>query len=149
MSFIDNHGLCLYNTKTPTYLHPATGTYTSIDLSICFPTLLLDYDWKVHDDFYGSDHFPILLNNIGPDIDEPVSRWKLNKKNRKENPQKLTQLSSRSHPRHLVGKRTAQKDITIDTTSDSQVNSNFPNKWSPASLTFNNYFYLFLYLYIT
>ena len=26
---------------------------------------------------------------------------------RKENPQKLTQLSSRSHPRHLVGKRTA------------------------------------------
>ena len=70
-------------------------------------------------------------------------------KSRKENPQKLTQLSSRSHPRHLVGKRTAQKDITIDTTSNSQVNSNFPNKWSPASLTFNNYFYLFLYLYIT
>ena len=33
-------------------------------------------------------------------------------KSRKENPQKLTQLSSRSHPRHLVGKRTAQKDIT-------------------------------------
>ena len=69
-------------------------------------------------------------------------------KSRKENPQKLTQLSSRSHPRHLVGKRTAQKDITVDTTSDSPVNSNFPNKWSPASLTFNNYFYLFLYLYI-
>ena len=70
-------------------------------------------------------------------------------KSRKENPQKLTQISSRSHPRHLVGKRTAQTDITIDTTSDSQVNSNFPNRWSPASLTFNNYFYLFLYLYIT
>ena len=70
-------------------------------------------------------------------------------KSRKETPQKLTQLSSRSHPRHLVGKRTAQKDITIDTTSDSQVNNNFPNRWSPASLTFNNYFYLFLYLYMT
>ena len=67
----------------------------------------------------------------------------------KENPEKLTQLSSRSHTRHLKGKRTASKDITIDTTSDSQVNSNFPNRWSPASLTFNNYFYLFLYLYIT
>ena len=71
------------------------------------------------------------------------------KKSRKENPQKLTQLSSRSHPRHLVGKRTAQKDTIIDITSDSQVNSNFPYRWSPASLTFNNYFYLFLYLYIT
>ena len=30
-------------------------------------------------------------------------------KSRKEKPQKLTQLSSRSHPRHLVGKRTGQK----------------------------------------
>ena len=70
-------------------------------------------------------------------------------KSRKENPQKPTQLSSRSHPRHLVGKRTAQKDTIIDITSDSQVNSNFPYRWSPASLTFNNYFYLFLYLYIT
>ena len=68
---------------------------------------------------------------------------------RYENPQKLTQLSSRSHPRHLVGKRTAQKDTIIDITSDSQVNSNFQYRWTPASLTFNNYFYLFLYLYIT
>ena len=48
-----------------------------------------------------------------------------------------------------MGKRTAQKDTIIDITSDSQVNSNFPNRWSPASKTFNNYFYLFLYLYIT
>ena len=48
-----------------------------------------------------------------------------------------------------MGKRTAQKDTIIDITSDSQVNSNFPYRWSPASLTFNIYFYLFLYLYIT
>ena len=45
-----------------------------------------------------------------------------------------SQLSSRSHPRHLVGKGTAQKDTIIDITSDSQVNSNFPYRWSPASL---------------
>ena len=68
-------------------------------------------------------------------------------KSRKNRPQKLTQLSSRSHPRHLVGKRTAQKDTIIDITSDSQVNSNFPTRWSPASLTFNNYFTYF-YIYI-
>ena len=36
----------------------------------------------------------------------------------------------------------------IDTTSDSQVNSHFLYRWSPVSLTFNNYFYLLLYLYI-
>ena len=60
-------------------------------------------------------------------------------KSRKENPQKLTQLSSRSHPIHLVGKRTAQKDTIIGITSDSQVNSNFPYRWSPASLTFSKF----------
>ena len=102
---------------------------------------------------------PLAQNNTkkSTDIDESASdgyHWPgrlviETSKSRKETPQKLTQLSSRSHPRHLVGKRTAQKDITIDTTSDSQVNSNFPNRWSPASLTLNNYFYLFLYLYIT
>ena len=70
-------------------------------------------------------------------------------KSRKKKPQKLTQLSSRSHPRHLVGKRTAQKRHHQNITSDSQLNSNFPYRWSPASRTFNNYFYLFLYLYIT
>ena len=44
-------------------------------------------------------------------------------------------IKLRSHPIHLVGKRTAQKDTIIDITSDSQVNSNFPYRWSPASLT--------------
>ena len=48
-----------------------------------------------------------------------------------------------------MGKKIAQKDNIIDITSDSQVNSNFPYKWSRASLPFNNYFYQFLYLYIT
>ena len=55
-------------------------------------------------------------------------------KSRKGNPQKLTQLSSRSHQKHLVGKKTAQKDTIIDTASDSLVNSNFPYMWSPANI---------------
>ena len=56
---------------------------------------------------------------------------------------KLTQLSPRSHPRYLVGKRTAQKDAIKDTTSDSQMNSCFPYRWPPASVPLNIYFYLF------
>ena len=59
---------------------------------------------------------------------------------------KLTQLRPRSHPRHIVGKRTAQKDAIKDTTSDSQVNNCFPYRWPPASLTLNIYFYLFSYI---
>ena len=38
---------------------------------------------------------------------ESVSHKKLHRVGRK-NPQELTQFSPRSHPRHLVGKRTAQ-----------------------------------------
>ena len=49
-------------------------------------------------------------------------------KSRKENPQKLTQLISRSHPRHLVAKRTAQKDITIDTTKRQPGEQQFPKQ---------------------
>ena len=60
-------------------------------------------------------------------------------KSKYENPQKLTQLSPRSHPRHLVGKRTAQTDTIKDNTSDSQVNSYFPCRWSPANLIFDIY----------
>ena len=44
-------------------------------------------------------------------------------KSRKENPQKLTQFSPRSHPRHLVGKRTAQKDTIIDTPATASLQS--------------------------
>ena len=50
-------------------------------------------------------------------------------RSRKENPQKLTQLSSRSHPRHLVGKRTAQKDTIIDITSDRACLTFLEDKW--------------------
>ena len=54
-------------------------------------------------------------------------------KSSEENPQKLTQLSPRSHPRRLEGKRTARKDALKNITSDSQANGYFPYRWSPAS----------------
>ena len=38
---------------------------------------------------------------------------------RLENPQKLAQLSPSFHPRHLFGKRTAQKDTILDITFNS------------------------------
>ena len=69
-------------------------------------------------------------------------------KSRKQNPQKLTHLSPRSHPRHLVGK----KDSTKRRHKRHQQPGEqlFPYRWSPDSLTINIYFYTyFLYLYIT
>ena len=42
------------------YLHPATGHLSSLDLSLCHPSLFLDFDWSVYADQCGSDQFPII-----------------------------------------------------------------------------------------
>ena len=45
-SLLNQHQLCMYNKKSNKYLHPATSTYSAIDLSICDLSLFLDYNWK-------------------------------------------------------------------------------------------------------
>ena len=61
--FIDNLQLCLLNDKSSTYLHPATGSFSCIDLSLAHPSIYLDFAWSVLDEQYGSDHFPLLLTS--------------------------------------------------------------------------------------
>ena len=73
--------LILLNDKSHTYFHSASGTFTSIDLTLCSPCLFLDFSWKVGPNPCGSDHFPILLENGGPPSLERVQRWKLAKAN--------------------------------------------------------------------
>jgi exonuclease III len=41
--FILSSNLCLLNHKVPTYIHPATGSRSSLDLAFCDPSLFLDY----------------------------------------------------------------------------------------------------------
>ena len=65
---INRNNLLLYNNKSYTYLHPGTGTYSAIDLTLADASIFLDYSWKVHDDTCGSDHFPIILENSGPEL---------------------------------------------------------------------------------
>ena len=72
------HYLILFNDKSHTYFHSASGTFTSIDLTLCSPSLFLDLSWKVGPDPCGSDHFLILQENDGPPW---VQRWKLAKAN--------------------------------------------------------------------
>ena len=80
-SLLNMQQLCIYNNKSNTYLHPATGTYFVIDLTICDPNLFLDYDWKVLDDTFGSDHFPILLQNRTNKLNTRTPSWNLKKAN--------------------------------------------------------------------
>jgi len=77
--FLLANNMCLLNSKLPTYIHPATGSRSSIDLALCDPTLFLDYSWNVHDDLCGSDHFPIILNPLNASPTPETQRWKLDK----------------------------------------------------------------------
>ena len=79
--FMANHNLCLMNDKSHTYLHPATGTLSSLDLSFCHPSLFLDFDWSVCEDQHGSDHFPIVMESINSSAEDHNPKWKLNKAN--------------------------------------------------------------------
>ena len=104
---INRNNLLLYNNKSYTYLHPGTGTYSAIDLTLADASIFLDYyyyyyffkyiyflqknyscsavisthsedySWKVHDDTCGSDHFPIILEFSGPELDDKIPRWNL------------------------------------------------------------------------
>ncbi|VDI75549.1 Hypothetical predicted protein [Mytilus galloprovincialis] len=75
--FVSQEGLCIFNDGSNTYLHPGNGSYSSIDITICDPSLLLDYSWRVHDDLCGSDHFPIVLEHLFTSAQQRVPRWKL------------------------------------------------------------------------
>ncbi|XP_063436487.1 uncharacterized protein LOC134717918 [Mytilus trossulus] len=77
--FVSQEGLCIFNDGSNTYLHPGNGSYSSIDITICDPSLLLDYSWRVHDDLCGSDHFPIVLEHLFNSAQQRVPRWKLDK----------------------------------------------------------------------
>ena len=74
-----NHNLCLMNDKSHTYLHPATGTLSSLGLSFCHPSLLLNFDWSVCEDQHGSDHFPFVMESINSSAEDDNPKWKLNK----------------------------------------------------------------------
>ena len=82
--FVAKHDLVLLNDKSSTYLHPATGSYSSLDLTICSPGIFPDFNWKVFEDLHGSDHFPIQVSEIGPSVQQHPRRWKLHKANWEE-----------------------------------------------------------------
>ena len=69
------------NDKSYTYLHLATGKFSSLALSLCHPSLLLDFDWTLSEDQQGSDHFPVIIESINTSMNDHNAKWKLNKAN--------------------------------------------------------------------
>ena len=79
--FITKNDICLMNDKSNTFLDSGKGTLSALDLSLCHPSLYLDFDWSVCEDQHGSDHFPIVIESIKTFEEDHNPKWKLNKAN--------------------------------------------------------------------
>ena len=79
--FNTENNLCLFNSNQHTYLHPGSGSFTAIDLSLCHPSLYLDYEWKVCEDSHGSDHFPIIMYETEETDSDKIPKWNFKKAN--------------------------------------------------------------------
>ena len=71
--------LCILNDGSSTYIHPATGSTSALHLSICGPSLVLDYEWNIHEDLCGSDHFPVILTSNAVEEEAAPNRWNFKK----------------------------------------------------------------------
>ena len=80
-NFISKNSLSLMNDGSNTFFHLGSRSQTAIDLSICHPSLFLNFEWKVNDDLCGSDHFPIFIDSVLPSPEESTPHWILSKAN--------------------------------------------------------------------
>ncbi|XP_072398128.1 uncharacterized protein [Diabrotica undecimpunctata] len=78
---INTLNLAIINDGSSTHLNLSTGTFSSIDISLCTPTLQLNHNWYVEKDLHGSDHFPILIekHSMKPTPVTPEPKWRLDK----------------------------------------------------------------------
>lgn len=72
---------CILNTGDHTHLHVQTGSTSAIDLSICSSNLVDSVTWRVLDDLYGSDHYPIIIETIDEEQIVREPRYNINKAN--------------------------------------------------------------------
>jgi len=76
---LTKHNLCVLNNTSPTYIHPATGSSSAIDLSICSLDIFLDIQWKTLEDLCGRDHYPISISYGSTETSSAIPSWKLRK----------------------------------------------------------------------
>ena len=76
------HNLVLLNTGAPTHMCFATGSLSSIDLTLCSSTIASHLEWTVLSEVYGSDHFPVSVHLAMPLPSlNSVRHWMLSRAN--------------------------------------------------------------------
>ena len=54
----------ILNTGSSTHFHVQTSSFSAIDITLCFSAVQLDFEWSVHHDCCGSDHYPVLVREV-------------------------------------------------------------------------------------
>ena len=70
---MSDQDLALLNSGSFTYIHPATGTKSCLDLTFCHSEIFVDFNWAVSNESHGSDHFPVIVSPVVPHIQRKVS----------------------------------------------------------------------------
>ena len=74
-NLIDELDLCILNDpESETYFSHTHNTFSAIDLSLCTLDIVEKCEWSIKEDYYTSDHAPIIIDFLTP---EPI---KLNPK---------------------------------------------------------------------
>ena len=66
-----NMNISLLNSGAHAHYHSQTNSSSAIDLSLCSPELLPEFSLRVDNDLHGSDHYPIIVEDI---TREPIVR---------------------------------------------------------------------------
>ena len=77
-TFMARSNICLSNDDTPTILIQQL-VFFLLDLTMCSPSPLMDFTWKVEEDLHGSDHFPIILESHYHPPDDRPPKWQFHK----------------------------------------------------------------------
>ena len=80
-SIIESEPIGVLNTGEPTHFHIQTGTLSAIDLSLCSDDALIDFGWRVIEDRYTSDHFPIVIDVAQSPPASRSPKWNIDKAN--------------------------------------------------------------------
>ena len=77
---INNYDLCILNDCDVSTYHSKTHeSFSSIDLSICSSRIVDRFEWNILEDFYTSDHLPILITCLGHFPNDAIPRYNTGK----------------------------------------------------------------------
>lgn len=84
IDLFDDINVCVINDGSPTHrVYPGQNPQSVVDLSACSPNLSSLLSWRVLNQSFGSDHFPIIISkplSVRPiSIPEPLLKYKIQK----------------------------------------------------------------------